>query len=86
VGSEFATGIDLYWREDQPWVVLRLPSGWKTSIPAAWTDLQVGPMITSQDRPEILPEGLLELARHCQQLRQTPRKPRRSKTSSRPKE
>ena len=39
VGSEFATFLDFFWREDEPWVVLRLPSGRRTAVPASWTDL-----------------------------------------------
>src|SRR5439155_27150611 len=35
VGSEFATFLDFFWREDEPWVVLRLPSGRRTAVPAS---------------------------------------------------
>jgi hypothetical protein len=86
VGGEFATGIDIFWREDKPWIVLRLPSGRRTSIPADWTDLTLEALISDKDRSEILPSGFLELARLCRQLQQTARKLRTSKKSARRKE
>ncbi|HMB05954.1 MAG TPA: hypothetical protein VKP69_19750 [Isosphaeraceae bacterium] len=67
VGSEFATWIDVFWREDKPWVVLQLPSGRRTAIPASWTDLDER-FSRSEDRPQILPSGLLELAQYCHGL------------------
>src|SRR5437773_1576771 len=39
VGSEFATFFDFFWREDEPWVVLRLSTGRRITMPASWTDL-----------------------------------------------
>ena len=71
IGSEFATWIDVFWREDKPWVVLQLPSGRRTAVPASWTDLD-GRFSRSEDRPQILPSGLLELARYCHGLREGP--------------
>ena len=67
MGSEFATWIDVFWREDKPWVVLQLPSGRRTAVPASWTDLD-GRFSRGEDRPQILPSGLLELARFCHGL------------------
>jgi hypothetical protein len=67
VGSEFATWIDVFCREDKPWVVLQLPAGRRTAVPASWTDLD-GRFSGGEDRPQILPSGLLELARLCHEL------------------
>jgi hypothetical protein len=80
VGGEFATGIDVFWREEEPWVVLQLPTGRRASIPAAWTDLPLDQFDVNEDRPEILPAGLLELARHCRGLQSTrgTRRPRKN--------
>jgi hypothetical protein len=79
VGGEFATWIDLFWREDEPWVVLQLPSGRRMAVPASWTDLPAGQFARVKDQPEILPSGLLELARYCQSLRGNRGKRRRLK-------
>jgi hypothetical protein len=45
-----------------------LPSGRRTAVPASWTDLD-GRLSRKEDQPEILPAGLLELARHWHMLR-----------------
>jgi hypothetical protein len=79
VGSEFASFLDSFWREDEPWVVLQLPDGQRTAVPAAWTDAPTECLARIQDREQLLPSALLELARYCQRLR-----PRR-KNRSRPK-
>ena len=70
VGSEFASWIDVFWREDKPWVVLQLPSGRRTAVPASWTNLD-GQFSRSEDRPQILPSRLLELSRYCHGLRKS---------------
>jgi hypothetical protein len=85
VGGEFATGIDIFWREEKPWIVIRLTSGRRTSIPAAWTDLTIDPRRTDKNRSEILPSGLLEMARHCRELLLATRQPRTSKKKARHK-
>jgi hypothetical protein len=69
VGGEFATFLDSFWREDEPWVVLRLPSGRRTAVPASWTDLPLGHFSLTKDQAEILPAALPELAQFCQDLR-----------------
>ena len=74
VGSEFASFLDSFWREDEPWVVLQLPDGQRTAVPAAWTDLPAEAFAPTTGRAELLPSALLELARYCQRLR-----PRRTK-------
>jgi hypothetical protein len=83
-GSEFATWIDVFWREDKPWVVLQLPSGRRTAVPASWTDLD-GQFSRREDRPQILPAGLLELARYCHGQRKDRGSHRPSKGRSRDK-
>ena len=73
VGSDLATFLDFFWREDQPWVVLQLPSGLRTAVPAAWTDLPGESFPRPAPTPEIHPPALSELARYCRGLRQRPR-------------
>jgi hypothetical protein len=74
VGSEFASFLDSFWREDEPWVVLQLPDGQRTAVPASWTDLSAEGFAQTKGQPELLPSALLGLARYCQRLR-----PRRKK-------
>jgi hypothetical protein len=81
VGGEFATFVDLFWREDEPWVVLQLPAGQRTALPASWTDLPAESFPPTTGRAEILPAALLELTRFCQRLR--PRRHRRTQAKRR---
>src|SRR5262245_16950190 len=79
VGSEFASFLDSFWREDEPWVVLQLPDGQRTAVPASWTDAPTEGLAQIQDREQLLPSALLELPRYCQRLRprrQTHRRPK----------
>jgi cysteine-rich repeat protein len=65
-GSEFATFFDFFWREDEPWVVLQLPSGRRTAVPASWTDLPTESFSRAEKASELLPAALFELVRYCQ--------------------
>ena len=76
VGSDIASFLDSFWREDEPWVVLQLPDGQRTAVPAWWTDLPAEGFALNPGRAELLPSALLGLARYCQRLR--PRRQRRS--------
>ena len=82
VGGEFATFLDFFWREDEPWVVLQLANGQRTAVPASWTDLPAECFARTKGRPELLPSALLGLARYCQRLR--PRRKNRSRPKSPP--
>jgi hypothetical protein len=85
VGSEFATYLDFFWREDEPWLVLRLPSGHRTAVPVSWTDLPVDCFTQSISRAEILPAALLGLAQYCLGLRRGRGKRPQMKTRGRNK-
>jgi hypothetical protein len=85
VGGEIATSIDLFWREDVPWVVLQLPSGRRTAVPVSWTDLTTERFASGKGQPEILPSGLIELARHCHGLRESRTSNKHSKKRSQDK-
>ena len=84
VGSEFARFLDSFWREDEPWVVLQLPDGQRTAVPASWTDLPAACLARTRGRPELLPSALLGLARYCQRLR--PRRQRRPRPKGPPRD
>jgi hypothetical protein len=79
VGGEFASFLDLFWREDEPWVVLQLPDGRRTAVPASWTDLPAEGFAQTKGRAELLPSALLDLARYCQRLASRRRKRPRPK-------
>jgi hypothetical protein len=83
VGSEFATFLDFFWREDEPWVVLRLPSGRRTAVPASWTDLAMDGFAQLVNRAEILPSALMGLAQYCLNLSRARGKGSRTKTRRR---
>src|SRR5437762_8461550 len=83
VGSEFARFLDSFWREDEPWVVLQLPDGQRTAVPASWTDLSAECLARTPGRAELLPSALLGLARYCQRLR--PRRPKRPRPKRPPR-
>src|SRR5262249_51388824 len=75
VGGAFATLLDAFWRGDEPWVVLQLPSGRRTAVPVSWTDLPAERFTRRSGPAELLPSALLELSRYCQGLRRG-RRPR----------
>src|ERR1700722_15649349 len=72
VGSEFATFFDFFWREDEPWVVLRLSTGRRIAMPASWTDLPKNAFPSIRGRAELLPPALLELSQHLRALQTKP--------------
>ena len=76
VGDLFATVTDYFWREDAPWLVLRLPDGRRTAAPAAWTDLPADTFPPVEGSPLLSACALPAMARLCQRLRTT-RRPRR---------
>ena len=84
VGGEFATFLDFFWREDEPWVVLQLANGQRTAVPASWTDLPAEGFAPTRGRTELLPSALLELTRYCQRL--VPRRPKRPRPKRSPRD
>src|SRR4030067_2909416 len=68
VSGGFGLVHDVFWREDQPWVVLKLPTGRRVTIPAALTDLPTKMFSTTEERLEIHAPMLLELAEFCRHV------------------
>jgi hypothetical protein len=81
-GSEFATFFDFFWREDEPWVVLRLSTGRRIAMPTSWTDLPRSAFPSSDGQAELLPSALLELSQHLRELRSKLLRRTRSKRRS----
>ena len=80
VGSPFATVTDHFWREDAPGLVLQLPDGRRTAAPATWTDLPTETFPPTRDRPLLMADALVPMARLCQRLRSARSTRRRLKT------
>src|SRR5262249_14433818 len=81
VGSEFGTLIDTFWREDEPWIVLQLPTGPRMAVPVSWTDLPSSQFPRTQAQGGLLPSALLALSQFCRGLRKHLRKRRAPKRS-----
>jgi len=81
--GEFGTVHDWFWREDEPWVVLRLPSGSRVAVAVSWTDLPQDACLTRGNFPEVLSAGLGELAKFLQHMefyhQEAPSRPRHKK-------
>ena len=65
----------VFWRDDMPWVLVRLRDGVMQSLPWVWTDLPMGP---AQQEPQtddgvtvlLSPAALRELVRRVRELRE----------------
>ena len=69
--------MDYFWREDSPWLVLKLPDGRRTAAPVTWTDLPADTFPVIADHPRLLGQALPPMARLCQRLRSTRPRTRR---------
>jgi hypothetical protein len=85
-GREISGGYglvhDIFWREEKPWVVLKLPTGCRLAVPAALTDLPL--RIFSKPKPSTETEAtmLLEIAKFCQHLGARGRRQAEKKSSA----
>ena len=78
-GGQVGIVRDLFWKGNEPWVVIRLTSGRQIAVAYGWTDLPPELCPRKPERPEILPTGLLEMATYWRGM-QARRFPRRSRT------
>jgi hypothetical protein len=67
-GGEFVILRDYFWREDEPWVVVQLPSGRRMPVPVSSTDLPAA-SFSREKEEQLLPTALIPLAQLCQTLR-----------------
>jgi hypothetical protein len=83
VGGSFGVVQDVFLREEEPWVVLALPTGINVAVPASWTDVPPASFSKTKNLPEVSATSLAELARFCRTLRKTPppKITKRSRTS-----
>src|SRR5262245_1775869 len=62
VGGQVGTVQDLFWKGNEPWLVIQLTSGRRAAVAYGWTDLPPDACPTPMTEPELLPSGLLEMA------------------------
>ncbi len=82
VGGQVGIVRDLFWKGNEPWLVIQLTSGRRVAVAYGWTDLPPEACPTQMTEPELLPSGLLEMAlywRGMQAHRPPPRFPARPK-------
>ena len=65
----------VFWRDDVPWVLVRLHNGVMQSLPWAWTNLTVPPAAEATDLDEsatvlLSPHALRDLVRGLRTLRE----------------
>jgi hypothetical protein len=65
-GGQMGTVRDLFWKGDEPWLVIQLTSGCRVAVAYGWTDLPPDACPTQTIAPEILPSGLLAMATYWQ--------------------
>jgi hypothetical protein len=80
VGGSIATLCDCFWRKEEPWGVVQLPSGKRTAIPLASTDIPQKAMPVRKTKPQVDARKLLEMAVFCQQLPPPKKRGRRRKS------
>jgi hypothetical protein len=79
VGGQVGIVRDLFWKGDEPWLVVQLTSGRRVAVAYGWTDLPPQCCPTQTIVPEILPSGLLAMATYWQGM-QTRRRQRSRRT------
>jgi hypothetical protein len=62
VGGQVGTVQDLFWKGNEPWLVIQLTSGRRAAVAYGWTDLPSEACPMQMTEPELLPSGLLEMA------------------------
>jgi hypothetical protein len=62
VGGQVGIVRDLFWKGNEPWLVIQLTSGRRVAVAYGWTDLPPEACPTRMTEPELLPSGLLEMA------------------------
>ena len=55
VGGQVGTGQELFWKGNEPWLVIQLTSGRRAAVAYGWTDLPPETCPTQMTAPELLP-------------------------------
>ena len=78
VGGQVGIVRDLFWKGNEPWLVIQLTSGRRVAVAYGWTDLPPEACPTQRTEPELLPSGLLEMATYWRGM-QAHRRPKHSR-------
>ena len=57
VGGQVGIVRDLFWKGNEPWLVIQLTSGRRVAVAYGWTDLPPAACPTQMTAPELLPQG-----------------------------
>ena len=85
VGERFGTVRDIFWKGDEPCVVLLLlPSQKQIVVPVCWTDLPPVSLRSSPQLPQLSAAGLVTMVEYCRGMKSRGRsRAPRSKTKKR---
>jgi hypothetical protein len=68
LGRPVGTVQDVFWKGDEPRIVVQLTSGRQVAVAYGWTDLPPETCPTLSAVPELLPSGLVAMATYCRGL------------------
>jgi len=68
---------DIFWKGQEPWLVVQLTSGLQVAVAYGWSDLPDVSRPQKRDTPEILPSGLLDMTTYWRGMKAR-RRPKRS--------
>ena len=84
VGGRVGMVRDIFWKGQEPWLVVQLTSGLQVAVAYGWSDLPDASRPQKRDTPEILPSGLLDMTMYWQGMkarRRPKRAPKRHQTT-----
>jgi hypothetical protein len=84
VGGRVGMVRDIFWKGQEPWLVVQLTSGLQVAVAYGWSDLPDASRPHKRDTPEILPSGLLDMITYWQGMkarRRPKRAPKRRQTT-----
>lgn len=64
IGGSVGAVRDVFWKGNEPWVVVQLTSGLQVAVAYGWTDLPPQAYPCKPEGPEILPSGLVKMAHY----------------------
>ena len=69
VGGRVGIVRDVFWKGEEPWLVVQLTSGLQAAVAYGWSDLPGESRPQKQNVSEILPSGLLDMATYWRGLK-----------------
>lgn len=81
VGGRVGIVRDVFWKGEEPWLVVQLTSGLQAAVAYDWSDLPDESRPQKHSTLEILPSGLLDMATYWRSMN-TRSRPKRSRNKS----